>query len=109
SQIRFERPDAALADNHFVIAARHYVLRGEQGLLDGGRRATLEQHRLVQAADLPKKIEVLHVSGADLQNVNVPDKHRYLRRLHDLGHNEQVKAISGLPQVLKALFAESLK
>ena len=36
SRVRFERADAALAQDHFVISAAHDIFGGQQQFLDGG-------------------------------------------------------------------------
>jgi hypothetical protein len=44
--------DAALAEHHLLVALLQHVLRRHQELLERGRQASLQQHRLAGAADL---------------------------------------------------------
>ncbi len=78
SQVRLERANASLAENHFAIAARHYVLGGEQRLFDSSRRSPFEQNRFVDSPNFAKQIEVLHIACADLKYVNVANEQRNL-------------------------------
>ena len=68
---RLERPDAALAEDHVVVAAGQDVLRRQQPLFDRGGDAALEEHRLAHVAELAEQREVLHVPRADLEDVRV--------------------------------------
>ena len=80
----FVGADAALAQDHVVVAAGQDVLARQQQLLDGGRDAALEQHRLAHLAQLAQQVEVLHVARAHLEAVDVGQHGLDLRDLHDL-------------------------
>ena len=91
TSIGFESADAALAQNHVVVAARHDVFGGEQQFFQRGRDAALEQHRLLDLAQLAQQVEVLHVAGADLEDVDVRQHQRDLRDLHHLADHQQAE------------------
>jgi hypothetical protein len=60
---------AALAEDHLVVALAHHVLGGHQKLIQSGREAALDHHRLAQLAGALEQREVLHVARADLHHV----------------------------------------
>ena len=100
-----EGADAALAEHHVLVAARHDVFGGEQPLLDGRREAALEEHRLVVGADLLQELEVLHVTGADLDDVGLLEEVLDVARVQDLADDRQACLPLGLGQVIQPLVA----
>src|SRR5574341_1563686 len=109
AHLRLEGPDAPLAQDHLVIAARHDVFRGQQKFFDRCGQPALEQHRLVLPADLAQQPEVLHIAGADLQDIRVLSDQLDIPRIHDLGDDRQSRGLLGLGQVLQALLGQPLK
>src|SRR5215471_10196058 len=109
SKICFKGPDPALANNDLVITARHYVFGSKQRLLDRRCGPALQQDWLVDPPQLAQQVEVLHISSADLQDIDIPDEEWNLGGLHDFGYDEHVKTVRRLPQVLESLFAQTLK
>ena len=105
ARISFKSADAALAQNHLVVAARHDVLGGKQQLFQRGRDAALEQHRLAHFAQFAQQIEILHVARAHLQNVHVVEHQRDLRNLHHFTDRQQLVLISRGAQQFERLFA----
>ena len=71
---RIEAAHAPLAEDDVGIALGQDVFRREQQLLDGGGETSLQQNRLPGAAGALQQRIVLHVPGADLDDVG------------DLGH-----------------------
>src|SRR6185436_13659360 len=57
-----ERADAALAEDHAIIAAGQDVLRREEQLLEGRHECALQEDRLADAADGFEQLRVVHVS-----------------------------------------------
>ena len=98
ARVGFEGADAALAQDHFVIAAGQNVFRRKQQLFDGRRDAALQQHRLALLAQFAQQIEVLHVARAHLQDVGVLRHQRNLRLVHHLADHQQAVAVGGLAQ-----------
>ena len=84
-----EGPDPALAEDHLRVPLLDDVLGRHQELLDRGRRAALQQHRLRRPADLGEQVEVLHVPRADLDHVGDLDHRLDVARVHQLGHERQ--------------------
>ena len=69
--VGLEGADAAFAEDHVVVAPGHDVLGAHQQFFVGGAHAAFEEDRLVQFADCLEQVEVLHVAGADLDDVHV--------------------------------------
>ena len=89
---RLEGPDAALAQDDLGVAGRGDVLGGHQPLLDRGAEAALEHHRPARAPAREQQREVLHVAGADLEDVGVLGDDVDLGRLHHLGDHRQARS-----------------
>ena len=109
ARVGFESADAALAQNHVVVSARHDVFGGEQQLFERGRDAALEQHRFFDLAQFAQQIEILHVARAHLEDVNVGQHQRDLRNLHDLADHQQIEMLAGLAQKLEPFLPHSLE
>ena len=109
ARVGLEGADAALAQNHFVIAAGENVFRRQQQFFDGRGNAALQQNRLADLAEFAQQIEVLHVARADLQNVGIRSEQRNLRLVHHLADHQQTAPVRRLAHHFEAFFAESLK
>src|SRR2546427_4968652 len=109
ASIGLEGANAALAQNHVVIAAGHDVFRRKQQLFESGGDAALEQHRLLDLAQLAQQIKILHIARAHLQDIHVRQHERDLRNLHDFADHQHVETIARLAQQFKSLFAHTLK
>ena len=107
--VRLEGPDAALAQDHVRVAAADDVLGAHQPLLDRRAEAALEHHRPGDPADRGQERVVLHVPGADLEDVGVLGDDVDLVRLHDLGDHRQAGPLARLGQVAQPLDAEALE
>src|SRR6202008_3038108 len=66
-----ERANAALAEDHVVIAFGHDVFSGHQKFVEGRGHAALQEHGLTRAASNFEKRKILHVAGADLNYVRI--------------------------------------
>ena len=64
-----EGPHAAFAEDHLIVAAGEDVLGRHQPFFEGGRHASLEQHRLPRPGDPPQQAVILHVASANLDDV----------------------------------------
>src|SRR6266850_1189196 len=104
-----ERADAALAQDHVVVAAREDVLGREQPFLDGRGDAALEQHRLAGVTELPQQRVVLHVARAHLEDVAVLRDQLDLADVHHLGDDLEVVRIGRAAQHAQPLLAETLE
>ena len=101
--------DAALAEDHVVVAAGHDVLAGEQQFLDGGGDAALEQHRLAYLAQFAQQIEVLHIARPHLEAIRVRQHRLNLRNLHHLADREQTIFLGRFVHQLQTWNAEALE
>ena len=107
--IRLERPDAALAEDHVRVARADDVFGGHQPLLDRGAVAALQHDRPRDPPHVPKQRVVLHVAGADLEDVGVFGDDVDLGGLHHLGDDRKPRTIARLRQVAQRLDAQTLE
>ena len=64
-----EGADAAFAEHHVVVAFVHHIFGGHQEFVERGGHAALEEHGLLGAAGALEQGKILHVAGADLDDV----------------------------------------
>ena len=107
--VRLERPDAPLAEDDVGVARRDDVLGGHEELLDRRPEAALEHDRPGDPAGRVEERVVLHVPGADLEDVDVLGDDVDLVRLHDLGDRRQAGPVARLGEVAKGLHAQALE
>ena len=62
ARVGLKCPDAALAQDHVVVAAGHDVLGRQQQLLDSRHNAALEQNGLALLAELAQQVEIPHIA-----------------------------------------------
>src|SRR5436190_14432170 len=60
---------SALAQDDVVVAFAHHVLRGHQKLFQRCRHSALQQDRLLSSTRALEQRKVLHIAGADLDDV----------------------------------------
>ena len=68
--------DAPLAEHDVGVAPVEDVLGGQQELVERGAHAALQERGLARVADGLEELVVLHVAGADLEDVGVFGDHR---------------------------------
>ena len=89
SQGGLKRPDAALAENHVRIARGDDVFGAHQKFLNRRRHSSLQEDRLLGVcSDLLEKVEVLHVSRANLDDVDIIEAFDILE-IHKLGDDRK--------------------
>ena len=101
--------DAALAEDHLVVAAGEDVLARKEQLLDGGGDAALEQDGLADLAEFAEQVEVLHVARAHLETIHKRQHGLDLGDFHDLADGGQAVGAGGFAHELEAGNAEALK
>src|SRR4029077_20177287 len=109
ASVRFERANAALAENDFVVAAGKQVFSGAQEFFEGGGDAAFEQHGLANLAQFTEQIEVLHIACAHLEDVDIRQHQLDLGNLHDFADHQQFETIARFAQEFQTLKAKSLK
>src|SRR5713226_5336808 len=109
ASVSFERANAALAQNDFVVSASEQVFSGAQEFFEGGGDPALEQHGLANLAQFTQQIEVLHIARAHLEDVDIRQHQLDLGNFHDLADHEQFETVARFAQQFQALKAESLK
>ncbi len=107
--VRLERPDPALAQDDVGIAGRDDVLGGHQPFLDRRSVAALEHHRSSDPPDRHQERVVLHVPGADLEDVRILGDDVDLVGLHDLGDDREPRLLARLGEIAEALDAQALE
>ena len=58
--------DAPLAENDLLVAVGHDVLGAHQQLLQCVGKAALEENGLVELAQFPQQVKILHIPGTHL-------------------------------------------
>src|SRR5262249_13137489 len=96
ARVGFKGADAALAENHVVVAAGKDVFGAEQELFHRRRHTAFEKNGFADFAECAQQVIVLHVARADLVNVHVLAHHFDLRRVHDFADGEQAELVGGL-------------
>ena len=109
ARVRLERADAALAQDDVGVARADDVLGGHQPLLDRRAVAALEHDRAGDPPDVAQQRVVLHVPGADLEDVRVLGHDVDLVRLHHLGDDRQPGPLARLGEVAERLDAQALE
>ena len=104
-----EGADAALAQQHVVVAFAHHVLGRHQEFFQGRRHAALHHHRNLGPSGTLQQRIVLHVAGANLDDVGV-----FFHQIHGLvvdglGDDLQTKAVAHLRHDAQAFFSQTLK
>jgi len=102
-----EGADAALAEHHARVALREDVFGRQQQLLDRRRHPALEQPRLRLLATGVEQREVLHVAGADLEDICVLRDQIHVLRRHHLGDHRHACLMRGGRKQLQPLFSQS--
>src|SRR5487761_766503 len=105
----FEGTDAPLAQDHVAVALRQDILGGEQPFLDGRRHSPLQQDRLARAAGLLEQRVVLHVAGAELEDVGIARHQLDVARRHHLCHDLEAGLLASQRHHLQGRFAQALK
>ena len=101
--------DAALAEDHVVIALAHDVFGGHEELIDGSGESALEKHRRAGAADLFEQGEVLRIARADLHHVDLAVAERLnVARVHDLSHDGKACLGPRLAEEVESALAHAL-
>ena len=104
-----ERPDAALAKHHARFPARHHVLGGAEPLVRGRPCAALEEDWPPGLSHRAEQIEVLHVAGADLQDVGLLGDRLHLIDRHHLGDDGKPDVAPGSDEPVERLVAVPLE
>ena len=105
----FKSADAALAEHDVGIAVGENALRRAQKVGDGRDHAAFQQDRPAGAPCSFKQRVVLHIAGADLQDVGVLGDHGDVVFRHHLGDDGEAGLLTGARQQLEALKTEALK
>lgn len=108
--VRFKGADAPFAEDDVAVAAGHDVFRRHKPFFDGRAEAALEEDGLARLADGLEQLEILHVAGADLDDVDVVFQEQvdFIGR-HDFRYDGQVRFLPGLAEHVQPLVLEALK
>jgi hypothetical protein len=104
-----EGPDAALAQDHLIIALREDVLGRHQELLERRRHPALQHDRLPRLACALQQREVLHVARSDLDRIRIALDQIEALEVHGLGDHRQAGLLPSRRQHAKPFLSEPLK
>ncbi len=93
--MRREGSDAAFAEDDFAVAAGEDVFGGHEPFLDGGGEAAFEEDGLSGFADFKEEVEILHIAGADLDDIGVSLDDVDVAGVHDFGDDGHVELVAG--------------
>ncbi len=104
-----EGANAAFAEHDVVIAFGEDVFGGHEKFVEGGRHAAFEQDGFFGAAGALEEREILHIAGADLDDVGV-----FLNEVEGfvvdgLGDNAEAVGSADFRKDFEALFTEALE
>ena len=88
ARVGLKSANPAFAQNYFIVSARHDVFGGKQQFFESSCNAALEQHGLTHLAQFSEQIEILHIAGANLEDIHVRQHQRNLRNFHDLADHQ---------------------
>ena len=102
------RADPPFAEDDLFIAAGHNIFCAHQQLLQRPGDAALEEDRLICLAQGPQQLEVLRVSGADLDDIHVVEQVQMIDA-HDLRDDGQARLPFGFGEELQAVRLQALE
>ncbi len=100
---------AALAEDDFVVALAHDVFGGHQEFVERGAHAAFQQHGHAQAAGVLEQRKVLHVAGADLDDVGPLGNELERFVVDGFGDDAQSEAVANFGHDLEGFDAEALE
>ena len=101
--------DSTLTENHFLVPTSHHIFGCQQPLFVGRGQTALDHDGLTKLANLIKKVVVLHVPRANLQDICVLGHCVYIFHRHDLGNNRKTGFLLCSLEQLQAIFSHSSK
>ena len=104
-----KRPHATFTQNDVVVTFAHDVLGRHQELFQRGRHPAFEQHRLARLASAFQQREVLHVAGANLDDVGVLVHQRQGFVVHGFRYDEQAEVLTDFGENLQPKLTQSLE
>ena len=88
---RFKCADSTFAKDDVLVPFGHDVFSRHQPFIVSCRQTTLQQDRRLRLADFFQQIEILHVTGADLDHIDIRLKCIYEFRGHQFGNDRQAR------------------
>ncbi len=104
-----EGPHSALAEDYVVVALAHDVLGRHEKFFERGGDAALQEDGPAGSSGALEQREVLHVSGADLDDISVLIDQIERFVIDGFGDDEQSEAVTDFGHDLEAFFSQSLK
>ncbi len=96
--------NAPLAQDDVGIVLRQNVLRRKKHLVERGRMTAFEEHRFAGPSSFLQKRVVLHVAGADLDDVGVCGHKVKSLGIYRLGDYSEIETFSHFRQDFETLF-----
>jgi len=104
-----EGADTPFAENDTGIAFRHDIFGGHEPFIDSGGEAALEENRFFRLAGQAQQGVVLHVPGANLDDIGVFFNCPEIFAIGSLGDDEQAGLAADFIQYLESFFAQALE
>ena len=104
-----EGAHAALAEDDLVVAFAHDVFSGHEELFEGSAESALEEDGLAQAAGVLEQREILHVAGADLNDIGPLSDELKGFIVDGFGNDAEAEFVSDLGHDLQRIEAHALE
>jgi len=109
ARARLERADAALTEDHVVVALAHDVLGCHEELVDGAGHAALQEDWRLSLANLLEQREVLGIPRADLHDVDLlVEEDLDVTCVHDFGNDRHAELGARLAEEVEAFYPHAL-
>ena len=105
----FEGADAAFAHDDFAVPFGHDVFGGHEPFADGGHHAAFQEYGAFGFADGFEETVILHVAGADLENIGVFGNEIDLIGGHDFGDEWESGGFAGFFEEFESFFFQTLE
>ena len=109
ARVSFERANAALAENHIVVATSKNVFGAEQQLFHCRRKAALQKNGLANFAERSQQVIVLHVTRAHLEHVHIRKHQLNLRRVHHFADSAKAEFVRRFAHKFQSRLTHPLK
>ena len=87
-----------------MISFGHNVFRAHEPFLNGGGHAPFQKHRHIQTAHRLQKVKILHISGADLDDIHALfQEHTDFISTHQLRHHRHIFLMGSGNEKIQAL------
>lgn len=83
-----------------MVPFRQNIFGRRQKLFNRGTHTPFQKHRLTDSSHLAQQVKILHVAGANLQQIGIFGNQSDIIRAHDFGHNRQAALFAAIASSL---------